>query len=225
MLGLLALVLFFLHRVRDKLWVHVAAALTRRPIMRPSISAMHRQVQEILCDLQHRFRAFRVLVFQFHNGDVFMMSDHSWKLTCTHECAAPGVLYTIKDNQNILVSSVTDFIEPIVSGAPGKVAGCSGLEVCAVHAQDCALAKKGHWVLRYDVAQMDETMSKYMAEQQGVGVVYTVNLVSRVRNATFGFIALQFRTLTPDEQVEIEQSICQVCAAAERVQFLLTTKT
>lgn len=189
---------------------------------------MSREVDKHLQLLRARFDAARVAVFQFHNGEVFMLADHSWKTSCTHEVVAEGVTHTFRENQNLLVSQIVDWLDPIITGDTTRTQGCDIATVCHGRQATCPMADRGHKVFLYRVDEMVPSVSKYLALKQGVGAVYCTPLKTpegRGKDAgqTFGFLSIQFRTFSDVEaqQVEGEDEICALCSAAEEIQFLL----
>lgn len=220
-LGLVLLAAMVLTPVRNWMWRKLTEWITGGGLA--GVSTMHKEVNEILQSLRTRFHADRCVIRQFHNGEVFLLSDHSWKVSVTHEIVARGVDYMMKANQNILVSGMNDFVHPIVTGTPDNISGVSRLNMCLEKEATCPMAKRGHWVMRYDVNSMDVTLGQWLYCQHGVAWMYAVNLVSR-NKTTFGFLSLQFFELSDTDRAEVEAQICALCAAAERVQFLLTNK-
>lgn len=189
---------------------------------------LNRKINSLLKDLRSRYDAARAAVFQFHNGDVFLMADHTWKLTCTHELAAEGVTHTLRDNQGLLVSRVIDWVAPIIAGEsdghPGvtmtSVCGrvCDGVAMCPLH--------KGEdepKVFLFNSDALEPSLSKLMAEQQGVGAAYCVPLVGPDKKSVMGFISLQFRSMHKAvfDDFESAGGPCALCAVAKEIQFLL----
>ena len=194
---------------------------------------MTRQIEMLLRRLRDRYDAARVAVFQFHDGAVFMLADHSWKVTCTHEVVADGVTHTLKENQGLLVSQLIDWLDPILTGEIERTAGAALASVCACVTDpndptECPmdLSTSGKKAIRYIASEMEPSVSKYMAHEQGVGIAYCVPLMVGMdagEGDTFGFISLQFRNLSDSEAVDFENSggPCAICRIAKEIQFLL----
>lgn len=152
-----------------------------------------------------------------------MLSNHSWKLTCTHEVLRPGIGATQKANTSHLVSSVSDVVAPMLDPLV-KVAGAEQRPACVGMTASCPHACKGaRRVMRYLTSELPCTLAKILAEEQKVKVFYTINLLEPRTNAVFGFIGIQFDEI-PEDFTEIEDKLCAACVAAEAVEFFLTSE-
>ena len=186
----------------------------------PEESLKHKRVQEIVQHLLDSFDAMRVMLFQFHNGDVYLLGSHTWKSTCTYEVAKAGVTYVSGQSSNLLASMIVDMVEPILSGETREARGVSRTQACPVP-RSCLMPVNSHWIIHHDVQNMAMCMFRFLCEEQGVEHVYSVNLVHGDNRAGIGYISLQFGKLTAEEQQAVENKICLMCTSAEQAQFLL----
>ena len=213
---------FFISKVREAVFGSIASRMRKHSRLGAATAEGHREINDILTNLREKFQASRVCLFQFHNGDNFMLSTHSWKLSCTYEILRAGTDSEWKQNQDLKVSAFVDWVGPIISDM--KVEGVTELSLCTAEVKaECKWSKMGHKILRYDVKRMNLTVAQDTANKQGVGVAWTVNLIDPKRSATFGFITVQYQALPESEWPATERALCSMCAVAERVQFLLTT--
>lgn len=226
--ALLFIFVGILTKLRDRLLKKIGKQIKSTYTLSSESVKMSRAVEQHLYRLRDLFDAARISVFQFHNGEVFMLADHSWKLTCTHEIVAPGVTHTLKDNQNMLASQLIDLVDPVVTGETARTPGCHQADFCVKKQGECDIANHGHQVFLYKVSEMMPSVSKYMLEAQGTGAFYCAPLratgkAEPTAGTAFGFIAVQFRTLSDLEarQVESAGSLCRLCAAVADIQFLL----
>lgn len=183
-------------------------------------SLKHKRVQEIVQHLLDSFDAIRVMLFQFHNGDVYLLGSHTWKSTCTYEVAKTGTTYVSAQNSNLLASRIVDMVEPMLSGDALEARGVRRVQSCPTP-RTCLMPANSHWIIHHEVQNMAMCMFRFLCEEQGVEHVYSVNLVHGDMKAGIGYISLQFGKLSPDEQLEIESKLCLMCTAAEQAQFLL----
>lgn len=231
LLGLLGMAMLFalvtvVGKIRDWIFRKALDSFRYNSILTKNAIHTSRQVNRLITGIRESLDCSRVLVFQFHNGDVFLRADHSWKLSATHEVVADGVTVTARENQNILASQVIDWIDPIISGEVEETEGCSVIERCIRDQETCPVSASGHRVYRYDVPAMRPSASRYMAQEQGVGAAYVIPLNAPGRKKgevgpVMGFLSIQFRTLSDLEKSDFEDSLCPVCRSAEEIEFLL----
>jgi len=94
---------------------------------------------EIECD--------RVVVYEFHNGDVYYSGSSQQKFSNTYEVLSEGVSSELKNQQNLRVSSFNRFIKPLVD-------------------ED----EYGFW----DIDQVEDIVTKTFFEDQGTKSTYCV---------------------------------------------------
>lgn len=183
-------------------------------------SLKHKRVQEIVQHLRDSFDADRVALFQYHNGDVYLLGSHTWKSTCTYEVAKAGSTYVSDQNSALLASRIVDMVEPMLSGDSLGARGVKRVQTCPVP-RACLVPVNSHWIIHHEVANMSMCMFRFLCEQQGVDNVYSVNLVHGDKKSGIGYISLQFGKLNDAEKLIIESKLCLMCTAAEQAQFLL----
>lgn len=224
LLLLFVLVIGFLRgKLLEKIYVHIQTQIRISSVLRPETAAGHARINERLFGLLNELRAMRICVFQFHNGEQFMLSNHAWKLSCSHEVLRPGVDATQKKNVHLYISTVADVVGPMLDSSC-QVPGAEQRPACAGMSDKCPHAKKGaRRVVRFQIADMPCTLAKVLAEEQKVKVLYTVNLVDPLHNTVFGFIGIQFDDLEPAGYEAMERQLCRACLVAEAVEFFLTS--
>lgn len=214
--------LFFVGKVREAIYQTIQSRIRKTSRLRPATTAGHIEINKMLSRMLDDMKAFRVCIFQFHNGDSFMLSNHSWKVSCTHEILSDGAMPSFEENQSLPVSAISDWIGPIID-ADAVVPGVRIRKRCEGCQVTCPMAKAGHRAVRFDTAQMAISVASAKAKGQGISHSLVVNLVDTSRKATFGFISLHYKD-TSDEVVDaMEGDLCRVCEAADKIQFYLTT--
>ena len=143
------------------------------------------RTQGILQDIMKLYDCNRVMLLEFHNGDVFSSVAPNWKLSITYELVDSQTTRLIDKIQNIRASLVIDLIAGCISHSfPSGVSHHSTNYDCC-----------GNRMIAIDVSEMDNTYakgifdlnnSKYLfgipikREGQAVGIVlidYTENIL------------------------------------------------
>ena len=203
---------FILAKVRDWFFISMQNSIRKKSRLRPGTAAGHKAINQELSDLRRTLDAFRICVYQFHNGDNFMLSNHSWKVSCTHEVLDPGARSTFRETQSLPVSHVADWVGPIVD---------TDLHTRGVHILNPA-SPVHERVLVFDVGQLEISAARVMAQDQGVGSTCAVALHDRTRKAVFGYISIQFQDVDNAILAQVETKLAQILEIAGRVQFHLT---
>jgi len=214
--------LFFVGKIREGIYQALQSRLRKTSRLRPATTAGHLEINRMLETLIDDMQAFRVCIFQFHNGDSFMLSNHSWKVSCTHEVLSPGATPAMQKYQSLPVSAISDWIAPIID-PDANVPGARSRAACCACKDTCPYAGTGHRVVRFDLADTRMSVASAMSRAQGINHSLTVNLVDPVHNSTFGFISLHYKDTAPETVDALEVGVCQVCEMAEKIQFYLTT--
>jgi hypothetical protein len=63
---------------------------------------------------QEKLNCDRVVVYEFHNGDVYYSGSSQQKFSNTYEVVGHGISSELKNQQNLRVSSFNRFIKPLV---------------------------------------------------------------------------------------------------------------
>lgn len=71
---------------------------------------VYRALEYILDNLN----ADRVVVYEFHNGDIYYSGSSQQKFSNTYEVLSEGVSSELKNQQNLRVSSFNRFIKPLI---------------------------------------------------------------------------------------------------------------
>jgi hypothetical protein len=222
LLGLILLV----GNLRAWLVRRVVEAVKQSGRLSREIVQMNLEVEVRLRRLLDKFQAARVGVWQFHNGEVFMLASHSWKITQTYEAVAAGVQKS-KAHANLLVSQMSDFVAPVISGEVDGVAGCDLLECAPEACKRCVRFKTCPKIFVFDTRLMEPSMTRMLFEGDGVYRSYVVPLFSVTRKGTdrtiIGLIALQYGPLSSTNFEAIELEMPTLCEIAGSIQFILST--
>ena len=96
---------------------------------------------------RNKIECDRVVVYEFHNGDVYYSGSSQQKFSNTYEVLSEGVSSELKNQQNLRVSSFNRFIKPLVD-------------------ED----EYGFW----DIDQVEDIVTKTFFEDQGTKSTYCV---------------------------------------------------
>lgn len=207
----LAFLAFISRRATEMLLTLALRVVRGRSKCRSISTAGHREIISLLQDLRAKTQAFRVCVYQFHNGVQFFRANHVWKLSMSHEVAHPGVSpINWKESNDLPIVAVMELAGPMIDDdTPDR----------GVRLLDAA----GHRAAHYDVNNMPVCVVQALANTVGVSHVYGVNLVDTVSHDTIGLLAVQFDALTADDIAECDQKIPDMVEVADKIQFYLTT--
>jgi hypothetical protein len=210
LMGLGGIAVFLFGKAREAMFISVQNQLKKNSRLRPGTAFGHQTINQELHDLRKAMAAFRVCVHQFHNGDSFMLSNHSWKVSCTHEIVEPGAGAIFRENQSLPISHISDWVGPIVDNT---------MSVKGVTSWGAAPSQS---VILFDVSAMLVSTAKLLAESQGVGYALAVGLFDPSRKSIFGYISIHFQHASDDELKALKVRIPELLELAGRIQFYLT---
>ena len=180
----------------------------------------HRAVYNALVELRALCDSDRANVIRFHNGHEFLLSDPVWKCTCTHEVVRPGVTYESVNIQELLVSRISELVEPIISGDYGQgVAQPAECENCQ-YKPECDRTKK-HLVI-IQVEQMQAGFAKFFLQNQNIKTLIMCGLTSK--HGPFGVVGINITSSPVEDPEKLKMLSQKVCEAAEKIQFLFLKK-
>lgn len=222
---LIGYVTLFIAKLRESMLSAVLDSVRAASQLRPLDAAAYKEIAKFADDIRARFGAHRVCVFQFHNGDVFMLSNHAWKFSCTHESLRQGASSTFRTNQSLAVGNMIDWVYPILNPDAVSEDGVRMVPCCADIDCQCKLRAQGHRVLYFDFTVMPPSNGRLLADKQGIESAYMVNMVDPRHTATFGFIMVQFQGLHEAERATKDALLPLLCNVAREIQFRLTSET
>lgn len=204
--------MFIFGRIRDAMFVSAQNRLKKMSRLRPGTALGHQTINQELHDLRRDLDVTRVCIHQFHNGDNFMMSNHSWKVSCTHESLDPVARPTFKESQSLPISHMTDLVGPVVE----PDLGIEGVTLWA------RTDDRTRHVVFYDLEAMDISAAKLQVTEQGTWFVVAVNLVDPAKRATFGFLSLHLQACDEEKIATLKEHIPDLYETAGRIQFHLS---
>lgn len=207
-----SILMFLFGRIRDAMFVSAQNRLKKMSRLRPGTALGHQTINQELHDLRRDLDVTRVCIHQFHNGDNFMMSNHSWKVSCTHESLDPVARPTFKESQSLPISHMTDLVGPVVE----PDLGVGGVTLWA------RTDDRTRHVVFYDLEAMDISAAKLQVTEQGTWFVVAVNLVDPTKRATFGFLSLHLQTCDEEKIAALKASIPDLYETAGRIQYHLS---
>ena len=178
----------------------------------------NREVYTAIIEMRALSDSDRGYVIQFHNGQEFLPSNPIWKCTCTHEVVRSGVTYESANLQNLLVSRVSELVEPIISASYDGAGVMEGpkCRICPFKT-DCDSKNKRIAVVQVD--EMSSGFAKFMLEEQNIKTLLMCGIVSK--NGVFGIVGVDIcgRKISEEETLI---KICEcVCQTAGKVQNIL----
>lgn len=206
-------VTFLLGKAREAAFVSVHKQLRKASQLRPGTALGHQAVNQELHDLRRDLDVTRVCIHQFHNGDNFMLSNHSWKVSCTHEALDPVARPTFKESQSLPISHLVELVGPVVD---------TSLTTRGVEVWKAPACGKQHATVFYDLSAMEASAIKIQLTEQGTSFLTVVSLVDPGRRVTFGFIALHLQECCDAKRMELRAKLSRLESAADRIQYHLS---
>lgn len=208
-----AFLVFIAGRARDLIVASVLRVFRGRSRTRRISTAGAREIQARLSELRDRLEAFRVCVFQFHNGQQFHRSNHMWKLSLSHETAHTGVSPSNwREAHDLPMVAMLELVQPLIDDdTPGK-------GVRRIPTKD-PKRRLAHFFVR----EMPMCVTQALANSAGAGHLFAANLLDQTSGDTMGFVVVQYTDLTHTDVVGVEGAMPHLCAAAEQIEFYLTT--
>lgn len=87
---------------------------TSKPCKLAAHTVQNEDVYKALEHTLNKVDADRVVVYEFHNGDVYYSGSSQQKFSNTYEVLSEGVSSEIKNQQNLRVSSFNRFVKPLI---------------------------------------------------------------------------------------------------------------
>ncbi len=155
--------------------------------------------------------ADRVFITRFHNGTEFLPSHPVWKMTRTHEVAAPGITYESAKHQNMLVSLFTDIVTPIVLGISEE----DGISILNNPSDNDNVPLS----ILIDVNKLRESYCKTFFEEEHIQQI----LICRFdqNNNIIGYMGMDFCG-TPSDIATLEKIRGKIMPHVMKIKYLLT---
>lgn len=181
----------------------------------------NREIYTELVEVRALTDADRSYVLRFHNGSEFLPSSPVWKITCTHEVVKHGVTYESAQLQSILVSRMTQLVEPVITGSTTT----SGLSV--VECPECPFQhkclKENKRVVVVQVSDLASSYVRFHLESQNIKTMLLTGMVKG--GNVFGIIGLDFcGTKIMDKNI-LRETATKLCRTGERIQYILQFKS
>lgn len=195
--------------------------LTRHKFPGKEDFEQHRAIYTALIELRALADADRAYIIQFHNGHEFLLSDPVWKCSCTHEVVRPGVTYESVNIQDMLVSRMSDLVEPIISGQRA----ISGMAM-GMHCSSCPYRPECERTHKYLVVIQVEDMAsgytKFFLQRQNIKTVVMAGLTSK--HGPFGIVGIDITSSPVSDPARIDSLSAQICQTTESIRFLFLKK-
>ena len=161
------------------------------------------RTQDILQDLMKSYDCNRVLLLEFHNGDVFSSVVPNWKLSLTYELVDSRTIRVTDRLQNIRASLVIDIISGCMSNKfpVGVTNYLTNKECC------------GNRLIAIDVAEMGNTYAKGIFDFNNSKYLFGCPI--RRDNKTVGVIFIDYtENILLDT---INKNGCLLCTKANEI--------
>jgi len=204
-------------RARSKKAAEAASAQQRENHSLEGCVSLGQELMPILVESRIRLRADRIVMYQFHNGTVFLTADPTWRMTPTYHNADAGIAAPSSNPDTAAV--MLDILQPMTeakdaaytAGGVSAVACCRNCaEVCdnrTVYVFDIDNMASGGWKTRMNIEGMHWTVCTQMRNSEG---------------RLAGILALEYRT-EPDEQ-ELEKHIQVFCETANSIAAIIAKR-
>lgn len=141
-------------------------------------------IQRELAVLQTLAEASRVSIWQFHNGEHFMLSNPMFKIKSSMESCKNGVVFDAKFINSILVSNMLELVTPVM-GASLDVSGCSQVPLPE------NLGHHSHKVYKFDIDKMETCAFKSLMTTLGTETLYAL-LIHAHGGDAMGLLVIQY---------------------------------
>ena len=180
----------------------------------------HRSIYNLLVGLRAVCDSDRAYVIRFHNGHEFLISDPIWKCTCTHEVVRSGVTYESVNIQNLLISRISELIDPIISGnyfkgcfQPGECSNCQYKSICKRTQKNMCI---------FQVEDMSSGYAKFFLQDQNIKTMIVCGLTSK--RGPFGMVGIDITSSDLTDTKKLNELSSKICQAAEKIQFMFLKK-
>lgn len=165
----------------------------------------------LMAELRVLTDADRVAVFQFHNGGYFSNRNPQWRISCTDEQHAPGVIPAGWDTQAIFASRMIDVVGHLFDGG--------------TPAHACREKIGGRDVYQIDVGTMPNSYAKMILANQGVSAFVQIPLYDSEDSIPFGYLALDYCNFGhPNVDPDFAPKLGRIVEYADKIEFLLVNR-
>lgn len=171
-------------------------------------------LQRELAVLQTLAEASRVSIWQFHNGEQFMLSNPMFKIKSSMESCRNGVVFDARFINSILVSNMLELVTPVM-GAAMDVEGCSQVTLPK------NLGHHGHKVFRFDMDKMETCAFKSLMTTLGTEVLYAL-LIHNPKGEPMGLLVVQYMGGDNPETLKAPDILERMYDVRDKIQFVLS---
>lgn len=171
-------------------------------------------IQHELTALQVVSEASRAAVWQFHNGERFLLANPMFKVKSAHESCRNGIMYNSRVMDSVLVSNVLDLVAPVM-GDNRKVEGCSTVK----QAKDAPQHK--HKLFRFDIDSMQTSNFKSMMTTLGVETMF-VTILSDAADNPIGMLVVQYMAGDNVSVMDTKEVVDSMYDTRDKIQLTLT---
>jgi len=182
-----------------------------------SCVSMGQMLMPLLIETRLHMKADRIVMYQFHNGTVFLTSEPSWKMTPTYQSSDTGIspTHSMSDTASIIL----DLIEPM---ATPKENTYSASGVYKIACEECGRRCDNRTVYVFDGDSM--VSGGWKTRMNLEGMKWTI--CTQIRNAKgrlVGVLSLEYRH-EPDE-ADVKRVLVNFCEAANSIAAILARRT
>lgn len=206
-------------KVEDEAKLEVRATIHAHVVTANTLKS-YTTIVVALESIKRALQADRVTVCQFHNGSKFTDANPMLKVDCTYEAVSAGLRLDAKAIKDISLGHMTDLVYPLISN------GTLPAGVSILYRADEDSNEYKHYgvtrVVRYDIEDMLFTPFRFLEEQQGVAVLYTIPMFGAAdKTSPIGFFTIQYSEKEEDK-VDKETIVPLVSEHVQRIAYILT---
>lgn len=170
-------------------------------------------MQRELAVLQTMAEASRTSIWQFHNGDSFMLANPMFKIKSSLESCKNGIVFDAKVINSVLVSNMLDLVTPVM-GATHDVKGCSVVELPG------ELCSHSHKVFKFTIDEMETSMFKALMTTLGTEVLYAL-LIHSAKGDALGLLVVQYMSGDNPDSICDKQVLEHMYDVRDKIQLTL----
>ena len=177
---------------------------------------MSRQISDAIAELKGRINADRVMVYQFHNGDMFIAKNPMWKMSCTYETTKAGVTSEASNSQNQLISPYMPELASLWTDTWSEWKKTKTTPRGITQSQcrkGCTTQFLGCKVVVLDVDNLISSGVKAMLQNRGTKTTLVSPLI--INDIMVGFLSADYTTaehkITEEEHKEVCEATGAIC--------------
>lgn len=186
-------------------------------------TAMGRRISDAIAELKGKIVADRIMVIQFHNGEVFAAQNPIWKMSCTHETVRDGVSYEAKAMHAVPISQMVIEISALWNSTWAEWTKPGAVPVPGVTRYNCnGRCEKCAGEAKVVVITTEALGPSYMKDTLAAkGTLMALSSPLVVNGRVVGFLAVDY-TATRPESEDAKTRLFEVCETAKKIGYYIS---